>query len=163
MAGSFALVGTDAANVGHNDKKNFRKLHLLLLKNGGDISAQYYSISYPDATGLNLLAGANLLTPPATFPTAPSQTAPAVGRYLWFQFNPAGAIAIEEVTFNSGPANNVKYESGDAADLISFNNWGGLLGGADFEDDDEATTSAHQWFVEVGLIQCDPMDRWHQP
>ena len=138
--GSFDLVGTDASNVATMTRRNSGN-YTFTVESGGNISAQYYSVSYPDATGLNLLSGANLHAT-RNFSNGTFSNGEGGGRYLWFQFNPAGAITVEEVTFNSGPANNVRYESGDAIDLITFNNWGGLLGGADFEDDDEVTTSA---------------------
>jgi len=148
--GTFAAVGTDESNLARVTIRNSGD-YAFAVESGGNIEAQFYLFEYMDATGLHLQAGSNLHAT-RNFSDGTFSNGASGGRYLLIEINPSGPFSINDAAFDAGPAFNVKYETGDGGDQITFNDYSGALGGEIYEDDEEGSPSATTGLLRWNLL-----------
>ena len=143
LGGIFRAVGTDASNIATITGTPAGR-YSFTVTSGGELEAQYYLAEFVGTGGVQLNAGALLDATNNLSNGTFSNGAPG-GRYLNL-LNSFADFAASNVTFNNGPAVNVRRVSGTG--VVTFEDAVGLLAGQDFEDDSpdgSATTGFIRW------------------
>jgi len=143
--GIFKLLGTDDENVATVTSQNTAN-YSFEIYSGGEIQANYYEVSYIDATGLWLKSGA-ILNNTNNLSNGTFSNGTSGGRYLLLANALTAEVndTIKNVIFNSGASINAKRITG--VNPVVFKDAFGLRGGYLSEEDELAQSET------AGLVQ----------
>ena len=130
--GVFKLLGTNANNLA-SIRKNTNGNYGCTVGAGGTIIAEFYKLEHLNSNGLTIRAGA-IVDASQNLSHGIFSSGEAGGRYILLENNYAAAETVTNITFNPGPAVNVKRISG--TNTVSFEDAIGLLASYEYEQDE---------------------------
>jgi len=151
--GTISILGTGESNIAAVTRRSTGTYGFSV---NGNISARYYLFEFMNTNGIQINSNATV-NATNNFSDGTFSNGAASGRYLLYAGSAAGAIgnvdSVRNVTFNSGPAVNVRRVAG--TDTIVFNDAAGVLAGVTYEDDSpdgSATTGFLRWVSSSTIV-----------